>query len=81
MEFRGFETGAGEPLASPGSMEAEESGDLHDRAVAIAPREKKCSTSYIERASRSATTRPRRSRRLRHRGGGIVAPIRYGPIG
>jgi hypothetical protein len=33
MEFRGFGAGAGEPLASPGSIDAEESGDLHDRAV------------------------------------------------
>ncbi len=54
MEFLGFEAdaaeaGAGEQLASPGSMDAEESGDLYDRAVAIAPRDKKCSTSYIQR--------------------------------
>ncbi len=40
---------AGEPLASPGSMDAEESGDLYDRAVAIVLRDKKCSTSYIQR--------------------------------
>ena len=40
---------ADEPLASPGSMDAEESGDLYDRAVAIVLRDKKCSTSYIQR--------------------------------
>ncbi len=54
MEFRGFEAdaakaGAGEPLASPGSMDAEESGDLYDSAAAIVLRDKKCSTSYIQR--------------------------------
>ena len=35
--------------ASPGSMDAEESGDLYDRAVAIVLRDRKCSTSYIQR--------------------------------
>lgn len=34
---------------SPGSMDGEESGDLYDRAVAIVLRDKKCSTSYIQR--------------------------------
>ncbi len=33
----------------PGSMDAEESGDLYDRAVAIVLRDRKCSTSYIQR--------------------------------
>ncbi len=33
----------------PGSMDAEESGDLYDRAVAIVLRDNKCSTSYIQR--------------------------------
>jgi S-DNA-T family DNA segregation ATPase FtsK/SpoIIIE len=37
------------PLPSPGSMDAEESGDLYDRAVAIVLRDRKCSTSYIQR--------------------------------
>ncbi len=32
-----------------GSMDAEESGDLYDRAVAIVLRDKKCSVSYIQR--------------------------------
>jgi DNA segregation ATPase FtsK/SpoIIIE, S-DNA-T family len=32
-----------------GSMDAEESGDLYDRAVAIVLRDRKCSTSYIQR--------------------------------
>ncbi len=32
-----------------GSMDAEESGDLYGRAVAIVLRDKKCSTSYIQR--------------------------------
>jgi S-DNA-T family DNA segregation ATPase FtsK/SpoIIIE len=36
-------------LAAPGSMDAEESGDLYDRAVAIVLRDRKCSTSYIQR--------------------------------
>ena len=35
--------------AAPGSMDAEESGDLYDRAVAIVLRDRKCSTSYIQR--------------------------------
>ena len=38
----------GEGMA-PGSMDAEESGDLYDRAVAIVLRDRKCSTSYIQR--------------------------------
>jgi S-DNA-T family DNA segregation ATPase FtsK/SpoIIIE len=33
----------------PGSMDMEESGDLYDRAVAIVLRDRKCSTSYIQR--------------------------------
>jgi S-DNA-T family DNA segregation ATPase FtsK/SpoIIIE len=36
-------------LPSPGSMDAEEGGDLYDRAVNIVLRDKKCSTSYIQR--------------------------------
>jgi S-DNA-T family DNA segregation ATPase FtsK/SpoIIIE len=36
-------------VAAPGSMDAEESGDLYDRAVAIVLRDRKCSTSYIQR--------------------------------
>ena len=36
-------------LASPGSMDAEEGGDLYDRAVNIVLRDRKCSTSYIQR--------------------------------
>ena len=35
--------------AAPGGMDAEEGGDLFDRAVAIVLRDKKCSTSYIQR--------------------------------
>jgi S-DNA-T family DNA segregation ATPase FtsK/SpoIIIE len=35
--------------SSPGSMDAEEAGDLYDRAVNIVLRDKKCSTSYIQR--------------------------------
>ena len=34
---------------TPGSMDAEEAGDLYDRAVAIVLRDRKCSTSYIQR--------------------------------
>ncbi len=34
---------------NPGSMDAEESGDLYDRAVNIVLRDRKCSTSYIQR--------------------------------
>ncbi|MGI8569320.1 MAG: DNA translocase FtsK [Methylocella sp.] len=34
---------------APGSMDAEEAGDLYDRAVTIVLRDKKCSTSYIQR--------------------------------
>ncbi|HMF06449.1 MAG TPA: DNA translocase FtsK, partial [Methylocella sp.] len=38
-----------EEAPAPGSMDAEEAGDLYDRAVAIVLRDKKCSTSYIQR--------------------------------
>ncbi|PPD43691.1 MAG: cell division protein FtsK [Methylocystis sp.] len=34
---------------APGSFDAEEGGDLYDRAVNIVLRDKKCSTSYIQR--------------------------------
>ena len=33
----------------PGTMDAEEGGDLYDRAVNIVLRDRKCSTSYIQR--------------------------------
>ena len=36
-------------VPAAGSMDAEESGDLYDRAVAIVLRDKKCSVSYIQR--------------------------------
>ncbi len=42
------EDGDGDGHAA-GSMDAEESGDLYDRAVAIVLRDRKCSTSYIQR--------------------------------
>jgi S-DNA-T family DNA segregation ATPase FtsK/SpoIIIE len=42
------EGGEGDGPAA-GSMDAEESGDLYDRAVAIVLRDRKCSTSYIQR--------------------------------
>jgi S-DNA-T family DNA segregation ATPase FtsK/SpoIIIE len=45
----GAEAEPGEDGAMPGSMDAEESGDLYDRAVAIVLRDRKCSTSYIQR--------------------------------
>jgi S-DNA-T family DNA segregation ATPase FtsK/SpoIIIE len=38
-----------EMSAAPGSMDAEEGGDLYDRAVNIVLRDRKCSTSYIQR--------------------------------
>jgi DNA segregation ATPase FtsK/SpoIIIE, S-DNA-T family len=34
---------------TPGSMDAEEAGDYYDRAVNIVLRDRKCSTSYIQR--------------------------------
>jgi DNA segregation ATPase FtsK/SpoIIIE, S-DNA-T family len=34
---------------TPGSMDADESADYYDRAVAIVLRDRKCSTSYIQR--------------------------------
>jgi DNA segregation ATPase FtsK/SpoIIIE, S-DNA-T family len=37
------------PPPNPGSMDEEEAGNLYDRAVAIVLRDKKCSTSYIQR--------------------------------
>ena len=38
-----------EEAGAPGSMDAEEGADLYDRAVAIVLRDRKCSTSYIQR--------------------------------
>ncbi len=46
------EAPAGEDGAAnfaPGTMDAEESSDYYDRAVAIVLRDRKCSTSYIQR--------------------------------
>jgi S-DNA-T family DNA segregation ATPase FtsK/SpoIIIE len=40
---------AGGSSPSPGSMDAEEAGDYYDRAVNIVLRDRKCSTSYIQR--------------------------------
>jgi len=37
------------PAFAPGTMDAEESADYYDRAVAIVLRDRKCSTSYIQR--------------------------------
>ena len=39
----------GEDAPAPGSMDADESSDLYDRAVNIVLRDRKCSTSYIQR--------------------------------
>jgi DNA segregation ATPase FtsK/SpoIIIE, S-DNA-T family len=39
----------GEELLPRASMDAEESADIYDRAVAIVLRDRKCSTSYIQR--------------------------------
>ena len=36
-------------VPAPGRMDAEEAGDLYDRAVNIVLRDRKCSTSYIQR--------------------------------
>ena len=43
------EPGEGDDAPTPGGMDAEEAGDLYERAVAIVVRDKKCSTSYIQR--------------------------------
>ncbi len=40
---------SGDAPALPGTMDAEEGLDLYDRAVAIVLRDRKCSTSYIQR--------------------------------
>lgn len=40
---------SGEDAVAPGSMDADESTELYDRAVNIVLRDKKCSTSYIQR--------------------------------
>ena len=40
---------AGAEAPAPGTLDAEESGDLYDRAVAIVLRDRKCSTSYVQR--------------------------------
>ncbi|MDH7798015.1 MULTISPECIES: DNA translocase FtsK [unclassified Beijerinckia] len=45
----GDDAGGGGDSAYPGSMDAEESSDYYDRAVAIVLRDRKCSTSYIQR--------------------------------
>ena len=45
----GDEEGEDAPLPSPGSMDAEESADYYDRAVNIVLRDRKVSTSYIQR--------------------------------
>jgi len=42
-------TSAEQEPAAPGSLDAEEACDLYGRAVAIVLRDKKCSTSYIQR--------------------------------
>ncbi len=39
----------GEAIPDAGSMDAEEGGDMYDRAVAIVLRDRKCSVSYIQR--------------------------------
>jgi S-DNA-T family DNA segregation ATPase FtsK/SpoIIIE len=44
-----MEADEGGDAPSPGSMDAEESGDYYDRAVNIVLRDRKCSTSYIQR--------------------------------
>jgi S-DNA-T family DNA segregation ATPase FtsK/SpoIIIE len=46
---RGDEEDGDGPLPSPGSMDAEESADYYDRAVNIVLRDRKVSTSYIQR--------------------------------
>ncbi|HXY59269.1 MAG TPA: DNA translocase FtsK 4TM domain-containing protein [Methylocystis sp.] len=48
-EDDGEEAGDDAPPPNPGSMDEEEAGNLYDRAVAIVLRDKKCSTSYIQR--------------------------------
>ena len=45
----GDEEGEDAPLPSPGSMDAEELADYYDRAVNIVLRDRKVSTSYIQR--------------------------------
>ena len=50
----------GGKTAEAGSMDAEENGDMYDRAVAIVLRDRKCSVSYTSVASRSGTTRRHR---------------------
>ena len=39
----------GDGIPDAGSMDAEEGGDMYDRAVAIVLRDRKCSVSYIQR--------------------------------
>jgi len=48
-EAPGEDEEAPAPAGSPGSMDAEEAGDYYDRAVNIVLRDRKCSTSYIQR--------------------------------
>jgi S-DNA-T family DNA segregation ATPase FtsK/SpoIIIE len=48
QDTEGDEAAGGDAPAA-GSLDAEESGDLYDRAVAIVLRDRKCSTSYIQR--------------------------------
>ncbi len=48
-EEEASEEGEAAPAGSPGSMDAEEAGDYYDRAVNIVLRDRKVSTSYIQR--------------------------------
>jgi DNA segregation ATPase FtsK/SpoIIIE, S-DNA-T family len=48
-EGPGEDAEAPAPAGMPGSMDAEEAGDYYDRAVNIVLRDRKCSTSYIQR--------------------------------
>jgi S-DNA-T family DNA segregation ATPase FtsK/SpoIIIE len=43
------ETKEAAPAAAPSTMDEEEAGDYYDRAVAIVLRDRKVSTSYIQR--------------------------------
>ncbi len=49
------------PCSNRSTMAAEDGADHYEQAVAIVLRDRKASTSYIQRACRSATTRPRAS--------------------
>ena len=66
------------PGAAPGSLDAEEAGDLYDRAVAIVLRDGKCSTSYVQRRLAVGYNKAASLVERREREGLVAAPNHSG---